>query len=343
MTLLLVSDGGLERSACLLMAEALEQQGERCITAGPTLQGHEPLPTAAPQLNIEVQQLAAHPLLDQVSAIGLFLQDPKQVQLFIQTYQGVCSSRNRPAATVFSGPLVPLVGDALIRDLSLRMECDLLLVSGEHQRRQLQSLTFNWPASLRIPTVISTGFWFPQKAPCAPAQQPLLLALIQEQIPSIIGTRDQLLRQLNSWALQRPNWTVMLQRDYGWSSTGPLLPSDGQCASNLVEAPPEQLLPLLGSCTACLTVSSPWSLAAMVWGRIPIIVGDYGIHDQQNTTAFFGCGAMHRLRSIPHLDAITELPRANQAWLEGMGSNISDGPKRLIGALKELSRRKQCQ
>ena len=168
MTLLLVSDGGLERSACLLMAEALEQQGQRCITAGPTLQGHEPLPTAAPQLNIEVQQLAAHPLLDQVSAIGLFLQDPKQVQLFIQTYQGLCSSRNRPAATVFSGPLVPLVGDALIRDLSLRMGCDLLLVSGEHQRRQLQSLTFNWPASLRIPTVISTGFWFPQAAPCAP-------------------------------------------------------------------------------------------------------------------------------------------------------------------------------
>ena len=139
MTLLLVSDGGLERSACLLMAEALEQHGEQCITAGPTLQGHEPLPTAAPQLNIEVQQLAAHPLLDQVSAIGMFLQDPKQVQRFIQTYQGVCSSRNRPAATVFSGPLVPLVGDALIRDLSLRMGCDLLLVSGEHQRRQLQS------------------------------------------------------------------------------------------------------------------------------------------------------------------------------------------------------------
>ena len=46
----------------------------------------------------------------------------------------------------------------------------------------------------------------------------------------------------------------------------------------------------------------------MAWGRIPIIVGDYGIHDEQNTTGFFGCGAMHRLRSIPHLDAVTELP-----------------------------------
>ena len=333
MTLLLVSDGGLERSACLLMAEALEQQGERCITAGPTLLGHEPLPTAAPQLNIEVQQLAAHPLLDQVSAIGLFLQDPKQVQRFIQTYQGVCSSRNRPAATVFSGPLVPLVGDALIRDLSLRMGCDLLLVSGEHQRRQLQSLTFNWPASLRIPTVISTGFWFPQAAPCAPAPKPLLLALIQERIPTHIGARDQLLRQLNTWAQQRPHWTVMLQRDHSWTSTRDLMPSDATLADNLVGAAPGQLLPLLGSCTACLTVSSPWSLAAMAWGRIPIVVGDYGIHDEQNTTGFFGCGAMHRLRSIPHLDAITELPRANQAWLNSMGADIANGAERLIEAL----------
>ena len=333
MTLLLVSDGGLERSACLLMAEALEQQGERCITAGPTLQGHEPLPTAAPQLNIEVQQLAAHPLLDQVSAIGMFLQDPKQVQRFIQTYQGVCSSRNRPAATVFSGPLVPLVGDALIRDLSLRMGCDLLLVSGEHQRRQLQSLTFNWPASLRIPTVISTGFWFPQAAPSAPSEQPLLVALIQERIPTHIGARDQLLRQLNTWAQQRTHWTVMLQRDHSWTSTRDLMPSDAPLADNLVEAAPGQLLPLLGSCTACLTVSSPWSLAAMAWGRIPIVVGDYGIHDEQNTTGFFGCGAMHRLRSIPHLDAITELPRANQAWLNSMGADIANGAERLIEAL----------
>ena len=103
--------------------------------------------------------------MDQVSAIGLFLQDPNQVQRFIQTYQGLCSAREQTAATLFSGPLVPLVGDALIRDLSLRLGSDLLLVSGEHQRRQLQSLTFNWPASLKLPAVISTGFWFPMTAP----------------------------------------------------------------------------------------------------------------------------------------------------------------------------------
>ena len=251
MTLLLVSDGGLERSACVLMAEALEHQGQRCITAGPPLQGHQPLATpAAPQLSIALQQLAAHPLLDQVSAIGLFLQDPKQVQHFIQTYQGLCSARGRTAATLFSGPLVPLVGDALIRDLSLRLGCDLLLVSGEHQRRQLQSLTFNWPASLPVPPVISTGFWFPQQHPAQPPEQPLLLALIQEQIPTIIGTRDQLLRQLNTWALQRPNWTVMLQRDHSWSGTTALLPSDAPLADNLVEAAPD-------NCCRCWDPAAP--------------------------------------------------------------------------------------
>ena len=42
MTLLLVSDGGLERSACSLMAEALKQQGQHCITAGPPLNGYQP-------------------------------------------------------------------------------------------------------------------------------------------------------------------------------------------------------------------------------------------------------------------------------------------------------------
>ena len=339
MTLLLVSDGGLERSACLLMAEALEQQGQHCITAGTPLKGHQPLATPEPQLSINLAQLHADPLLDQVSAIGLFLQNPEQIQHFIKSYRRLCSARGRPAATLFSGPLVPLVGDALIRDLSLRLACDLLLVSGEQQRRQLQSLTFNWPASLPVPPVISTGFWFPQAEPSAPSEQPLLVALIQERIPTHIGARDQLLRQLNTWAQQSPHWTVMLQRDHGWSSTA-LMPSNTPPADNLAEAAPGQLLPLLESCTACLTVSSPWSFAAMTWSKIPIVVGDYGIHDKQNTTGFFGSGAMHRLRSIPNLDAITELPRANQAWLDGMGAEISNGPERLIEALNEQARLK---
>ena len=121
MTILLLSNGGLERSACSLIAETLEHQGQRCITAGPPLQGYQPLATPAPQLNIDLAELAAHPLLDQVSSIGLFLQKPQQVQHFIECYRGLCMARSRPAARLFSGPLVPLVGDALIRDLTLRM------------------------------------------------------------------------------------------------------------------------------------------------------------------------------------------------------------------------------
>ena len=46
---------------------------------------------------------------------------------------------------------------------------------------------------------------------------------------------------------------------------------------------------------------------------------------------------MHRLRSIPHLDAITGLPMANQAWLNDMGSDITDGPNRLIRVFNTLS------
>ena len=79
----------------------------------------------------------------------------------------------------------------------------------------------------------------------------------------------------------------------------------------------------------------------MAWGRIPVIVGDYGIHDEQNTTGFFGCGAMHRLRSISSLDAVNDLPLANPAWLAGMGAEISDGPNRLINALNALERHKE--
>ena len=46
---------------------------------------------------------------------------------------------------------------------------------------------------------------------------------------------------------------------------------------------------------------------------------------------------MHRLRSIPHLDAVRELPMANQAWLDGNGADITNGPQRLARALSDLA------
>ena len=50
---------------------------------------------------------------------------------------------------------------------------------------------------------------------------------------------------------------------------------------------------------------------------------------------------MHRLRSIPSLDAVNDLPLANPTWLAGMGAEISDGPNRLINALNALERHKE--
>jgi hypothetical protein len=61
----------------------------------------------------------------------------------------------------------------------------------------------------------------------------------------------------------------------------------------------------------------------MMWGRIPIVVGDYGIQAEQHTTNFFGCGAMHRLRDLGGLHKLQELPLVNQDWLEAMGGGHS--------------------
>ena len=75
----------------------------------------------------------------------------------------------------------------------------------------------------------------------------------------------------------------------------------------------------------------------MMWGRIPILVGDYGIQAEQHTTNFFGCGAMHRLRDLGGLHKLQQLPLANQGWLEAMGGCIQDGPLRLLISLDSLS------
>ena len=74
----------------------------------------------------------------------------------------------------------------------------------------------------------------------------------------------------------------------------------------------------------------------MVWDRIPIVVGDYGIQAEQHTANFFGCGGMHRLRDLGGLHKLQELPLVNQGWLEAMGGGIEDGPLRLLISLDTL-------
>ena len=102
-------------------------------------------------------------------------------------------------------------------------------------------------------------------------------------------------------------------------------------------AAPGQLLSQLAHCSACLTISSPWAMTAMAWGRRTMLVGDYGIHTNEGTTSWFGCGSMHRMRSLQGLDQLLELPATNPTWLESMGWGIHDGIDRLIQALQEVT------
>ena len=74
----------------------------------------------------------------------------------------------------------------------------------------------------------------------------------------------------------------------------------------------------------------------MMWGRIPVVVGDYGIQAEQHPTNFFGCGAMHRLRDLGGLHKLQELPLVNQGWIKAMGGRIQDGPLRLLSSLDTL-------
>jgi hypothetical protein len=112
--------------------------------------------------------------------------------------------------------------------------------------------------------------------------------------------------------------------------------SDWTFPDNLVFGAPGQLLSQLASCSACVSVSSPWSLTAMAWGRPTLLIGDYGIHTDQGTTAFFGSGLMHRLQTIDHLDQLLALPPVNASWLQSMGWGVHDGAARLIQRLEEL-------
>jgi hypothetical protein len=232
---------------------------------------------------------------------------------------------------------MPLAGDELIDAFLRRLSCDLMIVSGDDQLRQLEAMTSLWPAELKKPRLIATGFWFPAIPPTPPSPKPMLVALLQREIPTHLGAKEQLIRLLQRWAREQTDWTVVLQPDHPWSSAQSFAEDQINNPPNVVEAAPEQMLGLLSRCTACLSVSSPWSLAAMMWGRIPIVVGDYGIQAEQHTTNFFGCGAMHRLRDLGGLHKLQELPLVNQGWLEAMGGGIQDGPLRLLISLDSLS------
>ena len=349
MTILLISDNDRSALACNLLAAQLTKRGQTCVTAGVSLdqKRDSPFPLSQPQVRLSPEVLLASSLVKTASAIGVFLKQPRKLRDFIESHRNLATQRRQPAAPVFSGPLQASLGDALMQQLYDHLGCDLLLLPGERQHKAVTAITQHWPSESPPPRLLTAGLWFmPERPPMGSlnggrATPPhLLLALVQDTIPSAAGCKSQLLRQLVQWAEASPDWSVVIQRDYSWDRGQHWIPrfkpEEWSLPNNLVFAAAGQLLSHLASCSACVTVSSPWAMTAMTWGRKTMMVGDYGIHTKEGTTSWFGCGSMHRMQTIQQLDQLLELPDSNQLWLESMGWGIHDGVDRLIKALKEL-------
>ena len=350
MTILLVSDDDRSALACKLLADQLKRRGESCLTVGPLLPSSQlsPLPVHSPEIPLGLMDLLGTDLMNTASAIGVFVQQPDQIQPFAHAHRALARERNQRPAVLFSGPLDPALGDGLTRQLCERLCCDLVLFTGERQLREANAITQHWPSELDTPQLLAIGLWYaPERPPRgslhgSAAEPPhTLLALVQRDIPTQVGAKAQLLRQLIDWAEASPEWSIVIQREHSWKSgqawIAKFQPEDRTLPPNLVFAMPGQLLTQLATCSACMSVSSFWSLTAMVWGHPTMLVGDYGIHTDQGTNSFFGSGVMHRMRSITHLDQLLDLPSPNQAWLRSMGWGIHDGADRLLRRLKKLA------
>ena len=351
MTILLISDGDREHLGCELLAQQLRRQGQECLTIGPGIQTKDKsapaLAESRADLDLTPLQVLTTPLLDQVRAIGLFARGGNALERFARAYRTLCQARGRRPRPIFSGPLSPKVGDQLVRDLSNKLDCDLLMVPGERQREEADAMTFNWPNTIHKPAICCAGLWFlPERPPLgaltSPRERPkkTLVALVQANTPSQHGGKSQILRQLISWAEQAPEWTVVITRDQthapGSSWLKGFNPNDWSFPSNLLFSEPGQMLNLIAECSACITVSSAWIFAAMAWGRPSMIIGDFGVQTEESTTAFFGCGCMHRLTDIKHPDQLLDLPETNRTWLDAMGWGIHNGADRLLKALDQI-------
>ena len=271
-------------------------------------------------------------LLDDATAIGLFLQDTSQLNRLVHSYREHCRNRGRTPVPVFSGPLAPVVGDNPISDLANRHRCDLVLLHGERQLQEAAAMRFNWPPIFRtnlgerrlLVHAGTPGPWPPQRWADIASVQPsgtgtTEILFRREPNPSCCDGRSGLPRS--------PQWNVVIQRDHAWSDDAAWIADETHEARtppmNLGFGEPGQLFTLLSSCTACASVSSPWLVTAMAWGRQTMVIGDFGIHLDRDEW-LLRQRAMHRLRSITHLDQLLELPRHSHRWLS-MGWDVHDG------------------
>jgi hypothetical protein len=193
------------------------------------------------------------------------------------------------------------------------------------------------------------GLWSVATEPIghASAQEPLLVVLVQEGVPESTRESGLLYRRFRDLALASPGWQVRLQPDHElpddpeqWSEASLAWHwlQDPERPGNLQLGRRQDLPFCLMQASACLGISSPWLLSAMVWGKPTVVLGDYGIRTELNGPLFFASGVMRRLADCLPLDGLLTTPRPNPGWLADLGWPIADGPQRLLRRLEELAR-----
>lgn len=338
--------------ACALLTLELESLGANCLLVrSPPAPGQwTPYETVEgiSSLQLTPEQLLCQSMLLEADALGVFLSGAG-LESFVTSYRQICAQHNLKPAVVFSGPVFPLSGDAMVADLLPRLSCDLLCLHGERQLAEYADLTRHWP--LPAPAALALGFWFMPESPpdgglLGPQetqQAHTLVVLAQAGLPSPIGSQVQMLRLLAGLAEAAPHWRVLIQRDHTSESGKPWLSvkqgKPKKIPANLTFGAVENLPLILGRCSACLTLSSPWILTAMAWGRSCVVMGDHGIRTDHGLDMFFGSGVIGRLNGIGHLDSLLNPPPPNRDWLHGLGWAIDDGPRLLLRTLSELTRR----
>lgn len=347
MTIVLVADSDAQY-ACRILAGQFEELGEPCLLVCSPKENSLQLPFSdarrAAELRLTPAELLSQPFLIEADALGVFFSG-SQLETFVGNYRQLCHLQKRKPAPVFSGPIYPLVGDDLVADFISRLSCDILCLHGERQLAEYEELTMHW--SIPHPKAVQLGFWFMEESPSTyvhfNSQQAnaakTLAVLVQKHQPSSAKEKARMIRLLINLARNSPEWHILIQRDYiAEAKSAWLSVKDGRPKSlpaNLSFGVPENLPRLLETCTACITLSSPWVFAAMAWGRPSMVMGDYGFRTDHGSHLFFGSGVMTRLDTVEHLDQLMSPPPLNQIWLGSLGWDITDGPQQLLQILRQ--------
>jgi len=348
MKLALISDSPPALQACLGLARQLEGAGVAVTQiVAPSLQTDLAAPSPGAgggALVLEPLAAAASELMDHLDGVGVFLEAPL-LGAFRQGHRQAARLRGRPPRPLFSGPLLPLVGDALSADLLPRLGYDLICLHGQTQVEALAWLVRGTAHAAQAHAAL--GLWSVPTAPIgvAVSERPQLLVLEQRTVPGSAREKALLYRRFQGLAEACPGWTVRLQPDYAlpgdpelWEETTLAWHhrQDGQRPANLQLGRVEDLPLSLMQAWACLGISSPWLLSAMVWGKPTAVLGDYGIRTEFDGPLFFGSGLMRRLADCQPLEQLLTAPRANGGWLADLGWAIADGPQRLRRQLEAL-------